>query len=169
MTIYEDIRPLKAIGDAGGAKMENAAVGLTLPWSRSPTRGERNRNPGNVERSDTAWQGLAPDASPDDRYCVFTDVLYGVRVLAKVLLGYQRAHGLRTLREIVRHWAASRQADGDSYVRHCASRVGCNPDVPLELEHAVVLAALVRAVIQYENGRVACRSVINEAVRLALA
>jgi hypothetical protein len=167
--MYQDTRPVKAVGDEGEDESDSSAMESKLPSSQSPTRGERNRNPGYVERSDTTWHGLVPDSPLDDKYCVFTDILYGVRALAKVLLSYQRAHGLRTLREVVQHWAASRQADRDSYVRICASRVGCNPDAPLELEHAVVLAALVRAIIQHENGRVACRSVINDAVRLALA
>jgi hypothetical protein len=133
------------------------------------TRGERNRNPGNIERDDRPWQGLAIDRSLDAEFCVFTDVLYGVRALAKVLLAFQRVHGLKTVREIIRRWAAAKQTYSASSVSVCAARVGCGPDAELDLEHAAVLIALVRAIIQHENGRVACRDVIADAVRLALA
>jgi hypothetical protein len=133
------------------------------------TRGERNRNPGNIERNDWALQGLAIDRSLDDEFCVFTDVLYGVRALATVLLAYQRVHGLKTVREIIRRWAVAKRTYGDSSASVCAARVGCGPDAELDLEHAAVLIALVRAIIQHENGRVACRGVIADAVRLALA
>jgi hypothetical protein len=133
------------------------------------TPGERNRNPGNIRRNGTAWQGLVPDHASDDDLCVFTDDLYGVRALARMLLSYQRTHGLKTLRQIVRHWAETKHVDATSYASLCASRVGCAPDAEIDLEHYAVLSALVRAIIHCENGRVACRNVVPEAVRLALA
>src|SRR5471032_760738 len=80
----------------------------------TPTRGERNRNPGNIERDGSPWQGLASDRSLDDKFCVFTDVLYGVRALANVLLTYQRVYGLKTLREIINRWAASKHSHTDT-------------------------------------------------------
>jgi hypothetical protein len=134
-----------------------------------PTRGERNRNPGNIKRNGTAWQGLVLDHPSDDDLCVFTDILYGVRALAKMLLSYQRTHGLKTLRQIVQHWAGTKHVDTAPYVSACAARVGCAPDAEIDLEHQAILTALVRAIIQRENGRVACRDVVPEAVRLALA
>jgi hypothetical protein len=135
----------------------------------NPTRGERNRNPGNIKRNGTAWKGLVLDHSSDDDLCVFSDILYGVRALATMLLAYQRTHGLKTLRQIVHHWAETKHVDTASYVSLCAARVGCAPDAEIDLEHQAILTALVRAIIQRENGRVACRDVIPEAVRLALA
>jgi hypothetical protein len=134
-----------------------------------PTRGERNRNPANIERDDTQWQGLATDHSLDDRFCVFTDLLYGVRALATVLLTYQRVHGLKTSRQIIHRWAAAKHTYTASSASVFASRVGCNPDAELDLEHPAVLSAVIRAIIKHENGRVTCRGVIADAVRLALA
>jgi hypothetical protein len=142
---------------------------IAKPATTAPTRGERNRNPGNIERDGSTWQGLATDCALDDRFCVFTDVLYGVRALANVLLTYQRAHGLKTLREIVDRWAASKHSCTDLSASVFASRVGCSPDAALDLEHPAMLGAVVRAIIQHENGRVTCRHVITDGVRLALA
>jgi hypothetical protein len=135
----------------------------------APTRGERNHNPGNIERDGSPWQGLATDFSLDDTFCVFTDVLYGVRALANVLLTYQRVHGLKTVRQIVHRWAESKHPYIDLSASVFASRIGCSPDADLDLEHPAVLSAVVRAIIQHENGRVTCRHVIADAVRLALA
>jgi len=135
----------------------------------APTRGERNRNPGNIELDGLPWQGLATDCSLDDTFCVFTDVLYGVRALASVLLSYQRVHGLKTVRQIVHRWAMSKHPYIDLSASVFAARVGCSPDADLDLEHPAALSAVVRAIIQHENGRVTCRHVITDAVRLALA
>jgi hypothetical protein len=133
------------------------------------TRGERNRNPGYIERDGSQWQGLVNDRALDDRFCVFTDVLYGVRALASVLLTYQRVHGLKTVREIIHRWAVSKRSYTPASASVFAARVGCGPDAELDLEHPAVLSAVVRAIIQHENGRVTCRHVITDAVRLALA
>ena len=134
-----------------------------------PTRGERNRNPANIERDDTPWQGLATDRSLDDRFCVFTDLLYGVRALATMLLTYQRVHGLKTVRQIIQRWAVPKQTYTAASASVCASRVGCSPDAELDLETPAVLSALVRAIIQHEKGNATCRGVVADAVRLALA
>ena len=133
------------------------------------TRGERNRNPGNIRRNGTAWQGLVLDHPSDDEFCVFTDILFGIRALAKTLLSYQRTHGSKTLRQIVHQWAETRHVDTAPYVSICTARVGCAPDAEIDLEHQAILTALVRAIIQHENGRVSCRDIVPEAVRLALA
>jgi hypothetical protein len=164
-----DLALADAVSGAADEGTEASPYVVSKRWTPELTRGERNRNPGNIERNDWAWQGLAVDRSLDEEFCVFTDVLYGVRALAKVLLAYQRVHGLKTVRAIIRRWAAPRQPYSDLSASVCASRVGCGPDAELDLEHAAVLVALVRAIIQHENGRVACRGVIADAVRLALA
>jgi hypothetical protein len=142
---------------------------VAKPCANGPTRGERNRNPANIERDDTPWQGLVPDRSLDDRFCVFTDLVYGVRALATTLLTYQRVHGLKTVRQIIERWAVPKQTFTASSASVCASRVGCSPDAELDLEHPAMLSALVRAIIQHENGNATCRGVVADAVRLALA
>jgi hypothetical protein len=138
------------------------------PGTTEPTRGERNRNPGNIERDASLWQGLATNCLLDDKFCIFTDVLYGVRALANVLLTYQRVEGLKTVRQIIHRWATPRHTYTPSSASVFASRVGCSPDADLDLEHSVMLRAVVRAIIHHENGRVTCRHVIADAVRLAL-
>jgi hypothetical protein len=160
---------IETISRASGETPEPCPYVVPKVDTKAPTRGEQNRNPGNIEHDGTQWQGLANDCSLDDKLCVFTDVLYGVRAVANVLLSYQRVHGLKTVRQIIDRWAMSKPSYTDSSASFFASRVGCSPDADLELEHPAVLSAMVRAIIQHENGRVTCRHVITDAVRLALA
>jgi hypothetical protein len=158
-----------SVPSIGSDRIAGSLPQITRPRVNDLTRGERNRNPGNIKRNGTAWQGLELDHSSDDDFCVFTDILYGVRALAKTLLSYQRTHGLKTLREIVHYWAETKHVDTTPYVSICAALVGYAPDAEIDLEHQAILTALVRAIIQRENGRVTCRDVVPEAVRLALA
>lgn len=118
----------------------------------TPTRGERNRNPGNIDRNATKWQGMAAEQT-DSRFVCFTDPVYGIRALAKVLLTYQNKHKLNTVREIINRWAPPVENDSDAYVRHVAAEVGVSPDSPISLGDPFVLELLVRAIIKHENGR----------------
>ena len=169
--MYQDFdrEMIDTISRASDESLEPCPYRVPKPWTTGPTRGERNRNPGNIERDGSLWQGLSTDCSFEDKFCVFTDVFYGVRALANVLLAYQRVDGLKTLREIINRWAMPKDTYTASSASVFASRVGCGPDADFDLEHPMMLSAVVRAIIQHENGRVMCRHVITDAVRLALA
>ncbi len=136
-------------------------------------RGERLANPGNLEHGQP-WQGLSPD-QPDPRFCKFIDDLHGVRALALVLLNAQRLHGRKTIGAIISKYAppidskGHFQNDTSAYEEDVAKRLGVGVDDQIDLESAALLASMCRAVIQHEQGRVLCRDVIPEAVRLALA
>ena len=58
-------------------------------------RGIRLNNPGNIEYGES-WRGMAADQK-DPRFVTFTEPVYGIRALAKLLLNYQRKHGIRTV------------------------------------------------------------------------
>ena len=63
------------------------------------TRGERNFNPGNIDKSDsTLWQGMAAVQS-DPRFVVFSDAVFGIRALAKILLNYYHKHDLNPIKD----------------------------------------------------------------------
>lgn len=127
------------------------------------TRGERNNNPGNIERSAAnPWQGRLPEAEyrrtvearqNGGRFEVFAAPVWGIRALAALLIAYQDRHGLRTIRGIIARWAPGHENDGGAYVAHVATLTGFGPDAVLDLHGYAHLAPLVKAVIAHENGR----------------
>jgi hypothetical protein len=132
------------------------------------TRGERNNNPGNIERG-SPWLGLSPDQSGDSRFAVFEEPIYGIRALAKLLLNYQRIHGLQTVEQIINRYAPPSENVTQSYVQSVANRLGVSPRERLNLSDPNTLMALTSAIIHHENGRVIYpREIIAQGVYLAL-
>ncbi len=117
------------------------------------TRGERNRNPGNIDRNATLWQGMAQDQSGDSRFVVFSDAHFGIRALAKVLLSYYRKHGLKTVHAIIDRWAPPSENNTGAYVNHVANVLGVGIDASIDVADPATLEALTRAIIEHENGR----------------
>jgi hypothetical protein len=117
--------------------------------AQTVTRGIRNNNPGNIEKSGAPWQGLAA-VQPDPRFVVFSSPEYGIRALAKILLNYQRLHAVRTVDGIIHRYAPARENDTASYVRAVAKALGVDPIEPINV--ADYLPDLVRAIIVHENG-----------------
>lgn len=127
------------------------------------TRGEVNRNPGNIERvAANKWQGQLSDAEyrqtreyreKGGRFDVFSSVEYGIRALAVLLAAYQDRHGLRTIRGIINRWAPGHENDTGAYVAHVAKLTGFPTDATLDLHSYAHMAPLVKAIITHENGR----------------
>lgn len=127
------------------------------------TRGERNLNPGNIERNAAnKWQGRMSD--PDyrntrefrqngGRFEVFYKIEDGIRALAVLLIAYQDRHGLRTIRSIINRWAPPGENVTSAYVTHVAKLTGFGPDAVLDLHSYDHIAPLVKAIITHENGR----------------
>src|SRR5882672_7528103 len=69
------------------------------------TRGLRDNNPGNIEYDGTAWEGLANPPS-EGGYCVFTNVVYGIRAMARILSNYVALDGVAsTVSDLIARWA----------------------------------------------------------------
>lgn len=140
------------------------------------TRGERNRNPGNIDRNNIKWKGMSPDQSGDSRFVVFTDSVWGIRALARVLLTYSRVYpqdtpqDIDTVREIINRWAPPVENNTGSYVNAVANAVGAGPDDEIDVTDEDVMRKLVVAIIKHENGRVIYDDeVIADGVQRALA
>lgn len=119
------------------------------------TRGERNNNPGNIEKGQQ-WQGLAAQ-QPDPRFCTFTDASYGIRAMGKILQSYS-GRGLNTIRKIISQW--SPQGDPTNaagvtanYIASVSNQTGIAPDTVLNMQDASTLTAIINAMITVENGR----------------
>lgn len=139
------------------------------------TRGERNNNPGNIDRGG-GWLGeigleLVPDGTHyNPRFARFDTDVHGIRAIAKQLLAYQRVHHLETPREFVGRWAPESDHNNDSaYVSNVAKNTGFGPDETLDLDDIQTLTALTKAIILQENGRcIYDESALCGACRLAL-
>jgi hypothetical protein len=137
----------------------------------SPTRGERNNNPGNIRVSPSAWRGKI--ASPDPEFEAFDTAANGIRALAKLLLAYQRRHECKTVRQIVTRWAPPSENATAAYVVDVARALGVAPDATIDCTQPAVLVAVARAIIRHENGRclydaatlqVACAAALDSGV-----
>lgn len=116
-------------------------------------RGIRNNNPGNIDyhESSDPWLGLA-DPPTDGRFCRFTDPVYGLRAILKVLLTYQRQYGLKTVRGLINRWAPPGENDTDSYVQDVASYAGIGPDDEVDVSSRPTALALLARITYHENG-----------------
>ncbi len=144
----------------------------------STPRGIRNNNPGNIRfNSANDWDGqIGKDSSG---FAKFSGATLGIRALGKLLRNYQRLHGLITIQQIISRWAPPVNDDGefenntDAYIEHAALALQTSPAAPINLNDGVTLAAMVRAIIQHENGPVWEKFIndrtVQDGVNLALA
>lgn len=134
---------VQAAIDAGSSAVDAVSNAISGP------RGIRNNNPGNIVRSGVTWQGMASDQSRDSRFVVFNSPEYGIRAMARVLKNYL-AQGYNTVGEIINRWAPPIENDTGSYVRAVASKLGVNPNDPVDASH---IPTIIEAIIQHENGQ----------------
>lgn len=113
-------------------------------------RGIRNNNAGNIRLGDK-WQGLS-DIQDDPSFCKFITAEYGIRALAKILLRYQDAYKLDTVRKIINRYAPSTENDTESYIKSVANTLGVKPDDVIDIHEKSTMLVFVRAIIRHENG-----------------
>lgn len=135
------------------------------------SRGERNKNPGNLDFSSSVnWQGQTglETGVPSPRFAVFSDAKWGIRAIARQLLSYQTQHGLRTVRGLIGRWAPPSENNTAAYVTAVSASVGVGPDDEIDVDTAAVMTPMVRGIIIHENGSNPYPdSVIAEGIRLA--
>jgi len=149
------------------------------PDGNALPRGIRNNNPCNLRPNNTAWQGLVgtDTGGGQGAYLKFASMVFGVRAGAKVLISYQKNHGIRTLLGIFTRWApASDHNDPASYAGFVAEELGVKPGSDIDIAQPRVLAALLRAIIRMENGappapigQWVAEATIEAGIQLALA
>ena len=116
------------------------------------TRGVRNKNPGNLEKTQTVWDGEIRSGG-DERFCEFESLIMGCRALIKVLVTYHTKHGCSTVRSIIERWAPSHENDTESYMEHVASSIskGVDERIPFDVDPSYYLG-IARAIARHENG-----------------
>jgi hypothetical protein len=133
------------------------------------TRGERQNDPGNIDRTSIAWLGMARDQT-DPRFVGFTEPIYGIRAIGKILLSYQRIHGCGTIAKLISRWAPQSENNTKAYIAAVSLESGINPDQPIDLTDAATLAKIITAIIHHENGEVIYSAdLIAQAAGMALA
>lgn len=113
-------------------------------------RGIRNNNPGNIEHNASLWQGLA---GSDGRFAKFTEPRWGIRAMAKILIGYQKTHGLETIQDLIFRWAPPVENKSDSYTDVVATACGKDALEPVDITDESVLLPMIKAMITVENGQ----------------
>lgn len=136
-------------------------------------RGVRSNNPGNIDYNPrNAWQGQLglEEGVVKARFARFDTPENGIRALGKVLLTYQRKHGLRTVKAIISRWAPAVENDTAAYVRAVEANTGTRPGAEIDLTQAKVMTGFIKAIIHHENaGYEYPGAVLAEGVRRALA
>ena len=85
--------------------------------TRKETRGIRNNNPGNIEKSkNNKWQGMA-ESQPDKRFITFTSPEWGIRAIARILINYKDKYDLDTVKKIISRWAPPSENNTGAYVK----------------------------------------------------
>lgn len=114
----------------------------------SQPRGIRLNNPGNIEYGES-WRGMAAEQK-DPRFVAFTEPVYGIRALAKILLNYQRKHGIRTVDGIITRYAPPHENNTDAYIVAVSRACGIDPTDIIDVGE--YLPDIVPAIIKHENG-----------------
>jgi hypothetical protein len=112
------------------------------------TRNVRLNNPGNVDRTSIAWQGMS-SLQDDPRFIRFVAPQWGFRCMARILKGDYR-EGAVSVHELIDRWAPPVENNTSSYVADVAQRIGVDIDDPLNLP--AQLLPLLKAIANHEGG-----------------
>ena len=118
--------------------------------SRSLSRAERNRNPGNIRRSGVRFRGER-QPSIDPSFKEFESDEWGYRAMFVVMESYRRRYAIDTLRGIISRWAPPTENDTQSYIRFVSERAAIEADAQL-LPRDVRLRAVAEAMSRFERG-----------------
>ena len=123
-------------------------------------RGIRNKNPGNIRRDRTPWQGLAATQT-DPEFFQFRSAEWGIRAMARILITYRDKYRIKRLNTIINRWAPpnGQRQDGQrytqntqAYIDHVAQLTGFESDQNLDLHSYEHVRPLIEAMIRHENG-----------------
>ena len=112
-------------------------------------RGWRNNNPGNLTDTAIDWDGET-GLNLDPNFEEFTTPEYGIRAIGKLLLNYQKIHGIDTVTGVVSRYAPNTENPTADYIDFVCNETGLKADEPISI-HAH-LFPLVKAIIKFEMG-----------------
>lgn len=127
------------------------------------TRGYRNRNPGNIEKTPSLWKGEVKGT--DTRFKTFQSMAWGYRAIFVTLNSYFKK-GFNTIEKIISRYAPSSENYTDAYIRTVATRTGIDPGRQLSFTDTGDLTKIVAAISFVENGIEPDPAQINEGLNL---
>jgi len=114
-------------------------------------RGIRLNNPGNIERADDEWVGMAK-LQDDPRFIRFLSPQHGIRAMMKILLTYEKEYGINTISKIISRWAPYPENNTDAYILDVSKRTGIPPNFALDIRDIDTLITISKAIVIHENG-----------------
>ena len=113
-------------------------------------RGIRNNNPGNIKKNDIEWEGLSA-IQTDNTFFQFTDPIYGIRALTKILRTYRNKYDLKNIWAIISRYAPPSENDTEAYKNFVTKKTGLS--MLKEIDNSVEgYFPVVKAIILMENG-----------------
>ena len=129
------------------------------------TRGEINNNPGCIRIvPGVSWDGQSPTQT-DGAFVQFTDPVYGIRAMARILISYSQ-RGINTVQAVINRWSPPNENNSIAYVTAvCAS---CAVEPLQRISIISMLPQLIAAIIEHENGEmIYTQEQINQGISLA--
>lgn len=127
------------------------------------TRGIRNNNAGNI-RWDNKTKWLGQIGADDKGFIIFSEPVYGIRAMVRVLRSYQN-RGIVTLEKIISTWAPPIENNTESYIKSVEQRTGFKRGDVMFQQH---YPKLIDAIIYHENGsQPYAMSIIDRGVAIA--
>ena len=114
-------------------------------------RGLRNNNPLNIIRNSTKWQGMS-DTQTDKRFVQFKSLAYGYRAAYKLIHTYMTKYGLLSIEGIISRWAPPSENNTEAYIQRVEKRTGWKRNAILSFYNRELMAKLVVAMAEVENG-----------------
>ncbi|MEG1860990.1 MAG: structural protein P5 [Bacteroidaceae bacterium] len=131
-------------------------------------RGLRNKNPLNIRRTSTSWQGLRKTQT-DPAFFQFTSLEYGYRAAFRTLHTYYTRYHLRTIAQMIARWAPPVENDTKKYIQVVARRAGISADAEVDIYNKQTMTAIVSAMSFMENGIEADPAAVAAGWSLAMA
>lgn len=113
-------------------------------------RGIRNNNAGNLRATSDNWKGKT--GQDDKGFIIFSASFFGLRALAKILLNYNRLHGLKTIEQIINRYAPDSENNTNAYAEFISQMLKIEIDVEIDVENENELYKLMQWIVYYENG-----------------
>lgn len=118
-------------------------------------RGIRNNNPGNIKIAKyIRWKGKVPIyENTDGAFEQFVQMRWGLRAMVRLIRDtYMRKMGLHTIEQIIGRFAPSSENNTSAYAKWVAEKTGIGLEEVVSWEEWEKVLAIIRAMVQYENG-----------------
>lgn len=146
--------------DHGRIEITNGSTNFTNDHlTAGLPRGIRCNNPGNIKRSQAAWEGLAEPSEMkefqrwESVFCVFREPHWGLRAMARTLFTYQRQHQLHTIGGMIERWAPPDDNNATaSYISFVSQRTSLARNQVFNFGDPAYALPMLEAMIKMENG-----------------